>query len=319
MPQRRILVTGGAGFIGVPTVEWLVHKGEEVVVVDNFEVGERSRLDHLRNESGLAVVELDLRDRVMVERVIHEIAPTHVIHLAAHDLRPFCVAHPSETIQVNVAGTQHLLDALVPVEPNRIVFASTADLYQPAPHPHVEIDTVEPDNVLSASKHMGEQLMEYHYRRCSETDVVVARLFNVVGPGDTNPRLLPDILDHLRESDVLALGDIDTRRDFIYSGDVARAFAMFLDGPEGCFTTNLGSGRSWTAREIVLKLGDLLGRELTIEVDPARLRDVDRRFVEASIRRLNMLLPNFETIGLDPMLEATLIGEGFAIADPIQL
>ena len=139
MSERRILITGGAGFIGVPTTDAFVTAGEDVVVVDNFEVGERSRLDHLNDRGNLSVVELDLRDRVAVERAVHEIAPTHVVHLAAHHFIPFCVSHPAETIAVNVAGTQHLLDALVAVEPSRIVFASTADVYQPAPHAHLSL------------------------------------------------------------------------------------------------------------------------------------------------------------------------------------
>jgi UDP-glucose 4-epimerase len=312
--ERRVLVTGGTGFIGVPTTEWLVQLGEDVVVVDNFEVGERSRLDHLSDAKNLTVRELDLRDRKAVEQAVHEIAPTHVIHLAAHDFTPFCIAHPSDTIEVNVAGTQYLLDALVPVQPERIVFASTADVYQPAPHPHVEIDAVEPNNIYGSSKRMGEQLMDFHRQRCPETDIVTTRFFNALGPGETNPHLVADILDYLRESDVLPLGNVDTRRDYIFTRDMARALAMLLDGPEGNFTVNLGTGKSWTAREIVSRLGALLGRDLVIETDPAKVRPSDRPVLQASTRRLSMLLPDFVTTDLDAALGATLVGEGFNLA-----
>ncbi|MFT5531256.1 MAG: UDP-glucose 4-epimerase [Candidatus Poriferisodalaceae bacterium] len=315
--ERRVLVTGGTGFIGVPTTEWLVQLGEDVVVVDNFEVGERSRLDHLSDATNLTVRELDLRNRKAVEQAVHEIAPTHVIHLAAHHFIPFCIDHPSDTIEVNVAGTQYLLDALVPVQPERIIFASTADVYQPAPHAHLEIDIIEPNNVYGASKRMGEQLMEFHQRRCQETDMVTTRFFNALGPGETNPHLVPDILDYLHDGDVLPLGNVDTRRDYIYTRDMARALAMMLDGPEGNFTVNLGTGKSWTAREIVSRLGALLGRDLVIDTDPAKVRQSDRPLLQASTRRLSMLLPDFATTDLDDALAATLVGEGFELASNV--
>jgi len=315
MTERRILVTGGTGFVGVPTTDQFVTAGEDVVVVDNFEVGERARLDHLADRPNLSIVELDLRDRRACTRIVHEIAPTHVVHLAAHHFIPFCVAHPAETIAVNVAGTQHLLDALVAVEPQRIVFASTADIYQPAPHAHVEVDAVEPNNIYGASKRMGEQLMEFHQRRCPETDVVVGRFFNALGPGETNPHLVPDILDYLRDGNELPLGNVDTRRDYIFTGDMARALRMFTDGPEGSFTVNLGTGRSYTAREIVHEMGSLLGRDLVIATDPDKVRASDRPVLQASVRRLQMLLPAFGTTPLREALRATLVGEGFVIDD----
>ena len=316
MPQRRILITGGAGFIGVPTTDAFATAGDDVVVVDNFEVGHRSRLDHLATHDNVSIVELDLRDRLAVESVVHEIAPTHVVHLAAHHFIPFCIAHPADTVDVNVAGTQHLLDALVAVEPRRIVFASTADVYQPAPHAHVEVDAVEPNNIYGASKRMGEQLMEFHHRRCPETDVVVARFFNAVGPGETNPHLIPDILDYMRDGDVLPLGNVDTRRDYIFTGDMARALRMMVDGPEGSFTVNLGTGRSYTAREVVAELGSLTGRQLEIETAPAKVRVSDRPVLQASTRRLHMLLPEFEVTSLRDSLKATLVGEGFPVEQP---
>jgi len=311
--ERRILVTGGTGFIGVPTTDQFVTAGDDVVVVDNFEVGERARLDHLADRPNLSIVELDLRDRRACQRVVHEIGPTHVVHLAAHHFSSLCIAHPAETIDVNVAGTQHLLDALVAVEPQRIVFASTADVYQPAPHAHVEVDIVEPNNIYGASKRLGEQLMDFHQRRCPETDVVVGRFFNAVGPGETNPHLVPDILDYLRAGDELPLGNVETQRDYIFTGDMARALRMLVDGPEGSFTVNLGTGRSYTAREVVLMMGELLGRDLVIATDPDKVRASDRPVLQASVRRLHMLLPAFETTTLRDALRSTLIGEGFSL------
>ena len=176
--SETVLVTGGAGFIGVPTVSRLLEQGHQVVVVDNYAVGSRDRLDHLVNDPAnagrLDIVELDLRDAVATAKAVADIAPNKVIHLAAHHFIPFCKAHPAETINVNVSGTQNLLDALLPVQPERLLFASTADVYTPAPVPHIEHDTTEPDNIYGMSKLMGEKLMEFHHQRAQKPTLSVS-------------------------------------------------------------------------------------------------------------------------------------------------
>ena len=119
--------------------------------------------------------------------------------------------------------------------------------------------------------------------------------------------------------DELPLGNVDTRRDYIFTGDMARALRMLVDGPEGSFTVNLGTGRSWTAREMVANLGELLGRELVIATDPAKVRVSDRPVLQASTRRLQMLLPELEITDLREALRATLVGEGFSLATPARV
>ena len=314
-----VVVTGGAGFIGVPTVTHLLNCGHNVVVVDNFAVGSRDRLDHLVGIDRLTIVELDLRDASATSDVMAEIAPRRVIHLAAHHFIPFCKANPAETIDVNVGGTQHLLDALGPVEPERIVFASTADVYSPAPAPHIEVDAIDPDNIYGMSKFMGEKLMAFHGLNHPETEMVVVRFFNAVGAGETNPHLVPDILDYVRDGDQLPLGNVDTRRDYIHTEDMASALERFLTEPEGSFTVNLGTGVSHDAREIVASIAELLGRDLEIATDPAKVRKSDRPNLQAGTARLGGLLPGFVAKSLHETLAATLAGEGFELAFPASL
>lgn len=311
---RPILVTGGAGFIGVPTVERLLGQGHDVVVLDNFAVGSYQRLAHLGGHRNLDVVEVDLRDSAATKLAVAAVEPGVVIHLAAHHFIPFCVAHPAETIAVNVSGTQHLLDALLPVAPERIVFASTADVYSPAPVAHFEHDATEPDNIYGMSKLMGERLMSLHHRRAPETDVVSVRFFNAVGAGETNPHLIPDILEFVRLGDELPLGNTDTRRDYIHTEDIAIALDRFANEPGGSFTVNLGTGVSWDARDIVHFIGQHLGRDLRISTDASKVRATDRPNLQANTRRLEMLLPGYRTKSLRETLAHTLSAEGFSVA-----
>lgn len=311
--NEKVLVTGGAGFIGVPTVERLLSAGHEVVVVDNFSVGSRDRLAHLTDHPRLEVAEVDLRDAHATGRIVCEIGPTCVVHLAAHHFIPYCKAHPADTIAVNVSGTQNLLDALVPVTPKRILFASTADVYKPAPVAHFEGDQTDPDNIYGMSKLMGEKLMRFHADRCPQTDTVVMRFFNAIGPFETNPHLVPDILDYVRAGDELPLGNTDTRRDYIHTDDMADAIAGLASGPSGSFLVNVGTGVSWDAKDIVHFIGQLLDRDLSIVTDPAKVRASDRPNLQASVRLLETLLPGFRTKSLRESLACTLEAEGFAL------
>jgi UDP-glucose 4-epimerase len=114
---------------------------------------------------------------------------------------------------------------------------------------------------------------------------VAARLFNVFGPGETNPHVLPDILRQLREGNVLRLGNLDPRRDYVHARDVADALVRCgaHDGPETIF--NVGTGVGTSVRELVATLADVLGRSLRIEQDPARVRPVERMHLVADVGR----------------------------------
>lgn len=196
-----MLVTGAAGFIGIPTVRLLLRRGATVIAVDNFAVGSRERLREQGRHGELEVREVDLRDPVATRDALAGVETPHVLHLAAHHFIPFCVAHPAETLAVNVDGTQHLLDALGDADGRTLVFASTADVYRPSERPHSEDDALEPNNVYGASKVMGEWLVLFQGDRDPSLDARVARLFNAYGPGETNPHVLPDILGHMRHGD----------------------------------------------------------------------------------------------------------------------
>lgn len=313
---RTVLVTGGAGFVGIPTVRTLLAHGYRVVVLDNFQVGKRDRLAPLEAEhrDRLVVCPADLRDAVQVKAVVHEARPWGVVHLAALHFIPYCVAHPSETVAVNVLGLQHVLDALAGQPVERLTFASTADVYTPDVAAHDEEASKTPTNVYGASKLAGEWLLRYARQAGLRAAVRVPRFFNVIGPGETNPHVLPAIIEQLRTSDVIQLGNLDPKRDYIFVGDIAAAVVALLerDGDDD-LTVNVGTGRSCSVREVVEVAADLLGRPLRIEVDPARVRATDRPNLQASVQRLDALLPDRPRTSLRDGLRALLRSEGFTL------
>ena len=312
-----MLLTGAAGFIGAPVARALLARGYEVVGLDNFSVGSRDVLDAALADGAGSVAEVDLRDRDAVHDAVAEVQPWGVIHLAALHFIPYCVANPAEAIGVNVAGTQNLLDALLKARPRRLVFASTADVYRPADTAHAEVHDVEPINVYGATKLIGEQLVSYHAPRQPELEPVVARLFNVYGPGETNPHVMPAIFEQLKSSRTLALGNLTPRRDYVYVGDMAEALVRLLGEAPGHTTVNVGTGRSTSVAELLELLEGLLGERIEVETDPARVRPSDRPRLQAATERLRGILPDFEPRELEAGLRETLVSLGVVEPEPV--
>ena len=310
---RLVLVTGGAGFVGVPTVRLLLEQGFQVVVVDNFSVAAASRLGALARSDQLRIVRADLRDADALVDAVREARPWAAIHLAALHYIPYCVANPAETVAVNVLGVQHLLDALTAANVERLVFASTGDVYLPDETPHGEEALTTPTSVYGASKLAGEWLIRVWRASGAGTVPVVARLFNVYGPGETNPHVIPHLCESMRRGDVLPLGNIDAKRDYTFVDDVAAVFVALATSEVGDVTVNIGAGRSWSVREVVEELGRLTGRELHIKIEPDRLRKTDRPNLQADLTRLRRLLPGFTPTPLEVGLRRLLLAEGIEV------
>ena len=304
----RALVTGGAGFIGVPLVERLVWAGCHVAVMDNFRVSKAERIEPLCPP--VTLMEIDLVDRESVLAAVKEWQPEISFHLAALHFIPECRAHPAETLAINVLGTQHLLDALGELpEPGRILFMSTADVYQPSTEPHSELSAVSPDNVYGLSKYTGEQLVA-QYHAATGTPVTIVRQFNVYGPGETNPHIIPEIVAQLHTGDRLRLGNLDARRDYIYVDDVADGLlALAAASPPGR-PVNLGTGQSHSGHRLIAEMADLTGRQLHVEQDPDRLRPSDRPNLQADVTSLRTQLPDFSPLPLTEGLRRLLRAEG---------
>ncbi len=157
------------------------------------------------------------------------------------------------------------------------MYASTVAVYQPSVEPHRESARLAPTDVYGSSKLAGEQLVRWLGRRTG-MPTGIARLSNVYGPDETNPHLIPVVISQAERGQVLALGNLSTRRDYVFTDDVARALAAFADMTlqGNSAVCNVGTGIARTGEEVVSTIGQALSRHLTIEVDPSRVRRSDR-------------------------------------------
>jgi UDP-glucose 4-epimerase len=306
-PNKRIVVTGGCGYVGARLSGDLVRRGHLVTVIDDLSNG---RLTNLGLEAGkVDLCVADVRDEAAVTRCLAARRPDAVVHLAALHFIPACEAEPRRTIETNVIGTYRLLRACRAVSSiTSVVLASTAAVYRPSDARHREDDELGPTDTSGATKLRMERLGNAFHR---ETDVplAVARLFNVFGRGETNPHLIPTIIEQARRGGRLRLGNLSTFRDYIHVSDVAEALLRLAHAAprEQYLVCNVGREVEVDGYTVVETIGRLLGRELKIDEDSARTRLNDRPHSCSNCSRAREVLgwsarTSFET-GLRAALE----------------
>src|SRR5215469_222671 len=302
----RILVTGGAGYVGrALTARLLRELGVELHVLDNLASGEQ-RLRAL-DLTRLTVHRVDLRDAGAVGALMRALAPSVVFHLAAVHYIPACEAAPGDAVSINVSGTVNLLHSAI--ERPKFVFASTAAVYGPSERPHVEnSDGIGPVDVYGLTKLQAERYLEY-FHALGKIDAVIVRLFNVIGPGETNPHLVPAIIRQISRGErKVRLGNLFPKRDYIHVEDAAEGFvrlARVADKPAAPLVSNLGTGQMFSVREIVDRIAAAAGVQLEIEPDPARMRTNDRPLLCASTQRLQALTGWLPGTSVSDSLRAT--------------
>lgn len=270
--SRRVLVTGGAGFVGSHLVERLVAAGERTSVVDDLS---RGRREWLSPEAELW--QLDLRDEDALQRAVGQLAPEVVVHLAALHFIPAVEGAPELARDINVNGTHMLLEALAVEPPELVLFASTAAVYPDRPGPIAETCPPEPFDLYGRTKLEGERLLTDFAARTA-TRCIVARVFNVIGRRETNRHVVPELVEQLRRGPgPVRLGNLEPKRDYTDVLDVSDALQRLLSpSRQGVGTLNVGSGRSVSVADLVSTCEGILGRRIHVEVEPERLRTHDR-------------------------------------------
>ena len=282
--SKKVLITGGAGFIGSALSKHLQEEGHEVFVLDNLSFGKRA----LAGVPDDRFFNADIRDRAAAQKVLDETRPNIVLHLAAIHFIPYCNQHPAEAADININGTINVLESAgTKGSVEQVFVASTAAVYPIADGAMVEEHALGPMDIYGTTKLATEKIAsEFHLR--TRMPVIVGRFFNAFGPNETNPHLFPEIQRQvLGGARTLKLGNLDPKRDYIHTEDMSRAMSALLGkGMNGYNTFNIGRGIEYSVRDIVAAFERALGEKLSIEVDPARVRKVERMHLLADVRKL---------------------------------
>ncbi len=283
--KRKILVTGGAGYIGGHVTRVLLEAGHEVFVLDNFVSGKREYLP-----ANVTCVEGDVRDANLLRDIFSNFGIDSVVHLAALLEVNESVKEPFLYFDVNVLGTATLLSAMNEYGVKNLVFSSTASVYGGSLLPLSEDNELKPSSPYGQTKLLAERVIEY-YTKNSDLKATVLRFFNVAGRNaewpiyDTHHRshLIPIVLEVAQgKEQVLTLNGDDYEtfdgscvRDYVHVMDIASAHSLALEkaGAERFRVYNVGTGHGKSVKEVVTVATEVTGHMIPMVVGPRRPGD----------------------------------------------
>jgi len=293
---RKILVTGGAGFIGSHLVDHLVERGDDVTVIDNFDPFyspeiKRQNLAPHEGKANFRLLEVDIRQLETLKSLLKGQDFDVIYHLAAKaGVRP-SIKDPMTYQDVNVFGTQNLLEFAREKGVKQFIFASSSSVYGVNPN----VPWREEDHVLMpispyASTKVSGELLGHVYSHLYGIRFLALRLFTVYGP-----RQRPDLAIHkftrmiLEGKPIPVYGDGSTRRDYTFVGDIVKGLMVAMDYKETNYEViNMGNNRTVSLNEMIETIEEVLGMKAKRETKPLQTGDVPQTW--ASVEKSQNLL-----------------------------
>jgi UDP-glucose 4-epimerase len=260
MNLRKVVVTGGCGFIGSHLVDELIAQGDSVEVVDSLVTGSMSNLGSVIGPGELRVHEFDINDTERLSKVFEGAAV--VFHLAALAAIVPSIKDPVDYFKANVDGTLSVMEAVRVANVPRVIYSASSSCYGFAETiPTPESDPIKPEYPYAFTKWVGEQTA-LHWARVYDIEVVALRLFNVFGPrartkGAYGAVLGVFLAQKLAGEPITIVGDGEQTRDFTYVTDVASAFRMAGNASVSSKETvlNVGSGGTYSVNSLAAVIG----------------------------------------------------------------
>ena len=293
--MAKILVTGGAGFIGSNLTEALLKEGHEVRVLDNFSTGKEENLTFDENASALEIIKGDITESQVFPSAMRGV--DYVFHQAALPSVQQSVEDPLTSNRINVEGTLNVLMAAKEAGVKRVIYASSCAIYGDDPGlPKQEGMAPHPLSPYALQKYIGERYVRL-FSQLYRLETVSLRYFNVFGPkqdpGSVYSAVIPRFIDALlRKRPPVVFGDGEQSRDFVYVGDVVRANLLAMSrGPLWGDFINVASGRSLSLNQLLSFLNEILS--LPIPAVHQGPREGDVRHSLGDIQKAKQVL-NYE-------------------------
>lgn len=270
--NKKILITGAAGFIGSHLTEFFLNKGFKVLAFDRYNsFNTFGWLDQSYYKNKIEFIFGDIRDFDSVNKAVRKCDA--VIHLAALIGIPYSYESPVAYLKTNIEGTYNILESVKNNKVSQVLITSTSETYGSAQTKKItEEHPYNAQSPYAATKISADQLGLSYYKSFN-TPVKIIRPFNTYGPRQSSRAIIPTIISQSIKSDLIVLGNIDTTRDLTYVTDTCRGFyEVFKCKKLIGEVVNVGSDNEISVRDIVNNLKKITSQKLKIIIDKKRLR-----------------------------------------------
>jgi nucleoside-diphosphate-sugar epimerase len=291
-PAKRVLITGGAGFIGSHLVEECISRGWEVSVIDTngpqlfkFLAGASLRSRNYIVACGSITNQKALASEFAERR------PDYIFHLAAEPYIPKSYDDPRLFIDTNIVGTLNVLELAQQVKAERVLIISSSEVYgcRDSGTRLTEDSPLSPISTYAVTKLAADRLAISRSIECG-VPAIVLRPFNCYGGRATQSYVIPEVISQAHRGDTIKLGNIKSARDFSYVADTAWAMAEIIEKGNVGEVYHYGSGTVRTIESIVDVVSEVMNKPLMIEVDQSRLRPADVTWLWADNSKFNSVV-----------------------------
>lgn len=286
--MKKALIIGAAGFVGNHLINAIAETRDWLIYATKLP---QEQINNTKTE----IYDLNILEQEEVNRIFQKIQPDYIFHLAAQSSVAASWKNPDLTIDINIKGSVHVLEAARRLEEKpRILLIGSGEEYgyvHPNEVPIKEDNPVRPGNIYAATK-ACQNMMGSIYARAYGMDIMMVRAFNHIGPGQSDIFVVSDFCRQAAECEAgkreskIKTGNLEAKRDFTDVRDVVRAYLLLIENGMAGESYNVGSGNAVSIRELLDRILGMTKRQITVETDAGRLRPSDIPIIQADIDRL---------------------------------
>jgi len=312
--MKKILITGSSGFVGSHLLDYLINNKKDSFFGTYYSNAGLNNLDGVKDR--IKLIKVDLRNEKEVYKLISDVKPDTIYHLAAFTSPADSFASPNETIINNISSQVNILESVRKnnLENTRILVVSSAEVYGNVKKDDLPIDEdtpLNPTNPYAVSK-IAQDYLGRQYFLSYNLQTIRVRPFNHIGPRQSDNFAVASFAKKIVEIEkgkrepFLPVGNLDTKRDFTNVLDVVRAYVLLMEKGESGQVYNIGSGVSYKMSDILSKLLSFSSAKISVKVDKSLFRPVDNPDLVCDYSRLNRVTGWKPEISLETTLKDTL-------------